>query len=187
MGRWKRPMLTFSFTNTMWHETLQASSLSHPGHNCHHCSSQRCPLLADCPARLQNSGKLKTVYIMGPAGGYKKDQHLIFFSPIFSGYFFRFLLWPHLWHMKFLGKRSNQLATTTATPDLNCICNLYHSSPKRQILNSLSKVRDWTQIFMDTMSVRFLTCWAHNGNCWLFYFFLKRVTKVKQLKVYYTT
>ena len=41
----------------------------------------------------------------------------------------------------------------TATPDPSCICDLYHSSRPRQILNSLSKARDQTRILMDTSRV----------------------------------
>ena len=33
-------------------------------------------------------------------------------------------------------------ATTTATPNLSCICDLYHSLWQRRILNPLSKARD---------------------------------------------
>ena len=39
----------------------------------------------------------------------------------------------------------------TATPDLSCICDLGHSLWQGQIPNSLSKARDQTQIFMETM------------------------------------
>ena len=38
-----------------------------------------------------------------------------------------------------------------ATQDLSCICNLYHSSWLRWILNSLSEARDGTHILMDTI------------------------------------
>ena len=41
-------------------------------------------------------------------------------------------------------------ATTTATPDPSCI--LHQSSQQQQILNPLSKARNWTLIFMVTMS-----------------------------------
>ena len=33
-------------------------------------------------------------------------------------------------------------ARATTTPDLNCVCDLHHSSWQRQILNPLSKARD---------------------------------------------
>ena len=41
--------------------------------------------------------------------------------------------------------------TATATWDLSLICDLYHSSWQRQILNPLSKARDWTHILMDRL------------------------------------
>ena len=52
--------------------------------------------------------------------------------------------------------------TATAMPDPSCICNLYHSSRQRQILNPLSKARDQTQILMDSGWV--LNPLNHKGN-----------------------
>ena len=46
-------------------------------------------------------------------------------------------------------------ATATATQDLNCICNLRHSSQKHWILDPLTEARDQTCILMDTSRVRF--------------------------------
>ena len=46
--------------------------------------------------------------------------------------------------------------TATATRDLSCVCNLYHSSQQHQILKPLSKARDQTYILIDR--VRTLTC-----------------------------
>ena len=43
--------------------------------------------------------------------------------------------------------------TVTATRDLSHVCNLYHSSWQRQILNPLSKARDQTCILMDPSQV----------------------------------
>ena len=63
-----------------------------------------------------------------------------------------------MWHMEIprLGVKSElQLqayATATATWDLRCICNLYHSLQQHQILSPLSKARDQTHILMDTIS-----------------------------------
>ena len=51
----------------------------------------------------------------------------------------------------------------TATPDLSCVCDLCHSSQQYQIPDPLSKARDRTHIFMDTMDL-FPLC--HNGNFW---------------------
>ena len=42
-------------------------------------------------------------------------------------------------------------ATATATPDTSCICDLHHSLQQLQVLNPLSKARDWTQILTDTI------------------------------------
>ena len=39
--------------------------------------------------------------------------------------------------------------TGTATPDLNFVCDLHHSSWQHWILNRLSKARDQTCILMD--------------------------------------
>ena len=41
-------------------------------------------------------------------------------------------------------------ATATATPDLNHVCNLHHSSHQCGILNPLSEARDRTCVLMDT-------------------------------------
>ena len=68
----------------------------------------------------------------------------------------------HLWHMEVpsLGVESElQLwayATATAMPDMSCVCDLYHISWQRWILNPLSKARDRTHILMDTSCVRYL-------------------------------
>ena len=42
--------------------------------------------------------------------------------------------------------------TATATPDMSCVCDLYHRS---QILNPLSEARDQILILTD---IGFLTC-----------------------------
>ena len=44
------------------------------------------------------------------------------------------------------------VTATIATPDLSCVCDLCCNLQQRQVLNSLSKARDQTCIFMDTMS-----------------------------------
>ena len=52
--------------------------------------------------------------------------------------------------------------TATALQDLSCICDLHRSSQQCRILNSLSKVRDQTQVLMDTSRVRY--CCATTGT-----------------------
>ena len=51
--------------------------------------------------------------------------------------------------------------TATAMGDLSHICDLHHSSWQRQILNPLSKARDWTCILMDASEIHFH--WAMTG------------------------
>ena len=48
------------------------------------------------------------------------------------------------------------------TPDMSRICNLHCSSQQCQILNPLSKDRDWTCIFMDISQIHFR--WAITGT-----------------------
>ena len=80
-------------------------------------------------------------------------QHLNFF------FFFFFALRPHLRHMEvpMLGVQSElQLpacATGIVMPDPSCICDLYHSSWQRWILNPLSEARDSTHNLMVTSQV----------------------------------
>ena len=46
-------------------------------------------------------------------------------------------------------------ATATATPDLNCICDLHHSSQQHPILNGLSQARDHTSNLMVPSQIHF--------------------------------
>ena len=79
--------------------------------------------------------------------------------------FFCFLGW-HLRYMEVsrLGVTSELqlLAYTTATattmPDLRSVCDLPHNSWQCQILNTLSKAKDWTSILIDASQVPY--CWA---------------------------
>ena len=81
---------------------------------------------------------------------------------------FYFFLGLHPWHMEVsrLGAESElQLpasATATATWDPSHICDAHHSSQQRQILNPLSKTRDWTLILVDTSRVHY--CWTTMGT-----------------------
>ena len=45
-------------------------------------------------------------------------------------------------------------AKATATQDPSHVCDLYHISWQRQILNPLSKVRDRTCVLMDASQIR---------------------------------
>ena len=69
-------------------------------------------------------------------------------------FFFPFL-GLHLWHTEVprLGVKSElqlpAFATATEMPDPSHVCNLYHSSQQRQILNPLIKLWDRPYILMD--------------------------------------
>ena len=52
--------------------------------------------------------------------------------------------------------------SASATPHLSHICDLHHCSQQLQILNPLSKARDWTCILMDTTCI--LNPMSHNRN-----------------------
>ena len=79
-------------------------------------------------------------------------------------------LGPHVRRMKGTsqGVESDlqQLAYATATPDLSRVCDLYHSSQQRCILNPLSEARDQTQNFMvpTWFLVRFVSTAATRGT-----------------------
>ena len=84
-------------------------------------------------------------------------------------FFFPFsFLGLYLCHMevpRLGGKSELQLpayTTATATRDLSCICDLYHSSWQRWILNPLSRARHWTHILMDTSRIHFR--WADRNS-----------------------
>ena len=68
------------------------------------------------------------------------------------------LLGPHLQHMEVprlgveLELQLQAYTTTTATQALSHVCDLYHSSGQRQILNPLSQTRDQTFVLMDAKS-----------------------------------
>ena len=79
---------------------------------------------------------------------------------VLSACFLACLLWLHLWHTEIPGpgiaSKPQLRRNTTATPYLNGICDLCHSSWQCRILHPLSEARDRTCILMDT--VGFLTC-----------------------------
>ena len=66
---------------------------------------------------------------------------------------------PHPWHMEVarLGVKSEMqppvYATATAKRNWSRVCDLHHCSWQHQILNPLSKSRDWTHILMGTSQV----------------------------------
>ena len=67
-------------------------------------------------------------------------------------FFFFFFLGPYPWHMEVprLGVKLELQLSATATPDLNHVCDLHHSSRQRRVLNSLSEARDQTRNLTDT-------------------------------------
>ena len=83
--------------------------------------------------------------------------------------FFFFLVLP-LWHMKvprlMVELELQVLALTTATeiPVLSCICNLCFSFQQHQILNPVSKARDWTCILIDTSLLFNLLSYSWNSQ-----------------------
>ena len=87
---------------------------------------------------------------------------------VFIFFIFFFFLRLYLWHMEVprLGVKSElQLqayTTTTAIPDLSCICDLCHSLRQCQFLNPLNEARDPTHLFMDTSCV--LKTLSHNKS-----------------------
>ena len=70
---------------------------------------------------------------------------------------FIYLLGLHPQHMEVprLGVELELYTTATATPDLNRVCNLHHSSRQRRILNPLSEARDQIYVPMDTRPMHF--------------------------------
>ena len=83
--------------------------------------------------------------------------------------FFSFsFLRPHLWYMEVprlgveLRLQLPAYATARTTLDPSLICNLRWSLWQHQMLNPLSKARDWTCILMETRQVRFE--WATMGT-----------------------
>ena len=84
-----------------------------------------------------------------------------FLPPSVFFFFFFFFLGLHLQHMEIprLGIRSElqppAYTTAIALWDLGRVCDLYHSSKQRQILNPLIKARDGTQILMDASQIPF--------------------------------
>ena len=82
-------------------------------------------------------------------------------------------LGPHLRHMEVSRLRVESelqlpaYTTAIATWDPSRVCNLYHSSQQRRILNPLSKARDWTHNLMVTRRIHF--CCSTMGTPWYFY------------------
>ena len=72
-----------------------------------------------------------------------------------------FFVGPHLQHMEIprlgveLELQLLAYATTTATANPSCVCDLYRSSWQCQIFNPLSGARDGNHILMDTSRVCF--------------------------------
>ena len=108
-----------------------ATATLDPSHVCDlHHSLQQCWILNSLSgARDQTLILMDTGQILNPLSF--SENFLIIFL---------FFLGPHLWHMEVPSPGVNselQLlasATATATPDLSCICNLYHSFWQHWIL-----------------------------------------------------
>ena len=71
-------------------------------------------------------------------------------------------------------------ATVTAKWDLSHVCGLHHSSWWCQILNPLTKARDWTHILIDTSWVH--NPLSHSGNSVKLF----HKTFKKKMKYFYT-
>ena len=74
-------------------------------------------------------------------------------------YYYYCFLGPQTWHMEVprlgveLELKVPTYITATATPDLSCVRDLYHSSLQHRIPNPLSEARDQTCILMDTSQI----------------------------------
>ena len=95
-------------------------------------------------------------------------MHLYLFCFFVCLFVLSFFLGPHQQHMEVprLGVQSElQLltyTTATATPDLSCICDLYHSSWQCRIPNPLSETRDRTHNLMVPGQIHF--CYSTMGT-----------------------
>ena len=118
-------------------------------------------------------------------GTHSSLAHYLFF------FFFFVFLGPHSWHMEVprLGLESElqqqAYTTVTAMRDPSRICDLYHSSQQRWILNPLSKARHQTCVLMDTSQIRFH--WATMGTPWKTTFIYKLVCLSIYIFVYFFT
>ena len=94
------------------------------------------------------------------ATGEQRSLFFSFLSFFFFFFFFFCFLGLCLLHVEVLGlgvKSELQLLQ-----DLSHVCDLHYSSQQCQILNPLSKAKDWTLILMDTSWVH--NPLSHNGN-----------------------
>ena len=79
---------------------------------------------------------------------YNENYPLILGPVTLTFYFFIFFLWPNLQQMEIPGLEVKlelqppAYTTATSTPDLSHVCDLYHSSWQRWVLNPLSEARD---------------------------------------------
>ena len=85
-------------------------------------------------------------------------------SRYFPDIFFFFSLGQQVGHMDVpgLGAESELQLPAYVTPiamqDPSCIFDLHHSSQQHHILNPLSRAKDWTHVFMDSLPL------SHYGN-----------------------
>ena len=93
---------------------------------------------------------------------------LTILKSIFFFFFFFFTAYGSSWARGWIGAAVATYATATAMQDLSYIYDLCHSLWQHQILNPLSKARDWTWILMTLCGflpiVRFLTT-EPQGEC----------------------
>ena len=80
-------------------------------------------------------------------------------------------------------------ATTTATQDPSYVCNLLHSSWKRQILNSVREARDQICVIMDASHISTEPWWEHPPlGIFLYFLFFSHLkngeNKMSSLEVY---
>ena len=94
-----------------------------------------------------------------------ESSFILFYFSLFLSF-----LGSHPWHMEVLrlGLSSElqlpAFTTTTAMWDLSCVCDPYHRSQQRQILNPLSEARDQTHNLVVPSRIHWPL--SHDGNSW---------------------
>ena len=111
--------------------------------------------------RLVGVGSLKSVLscrnqgVIRAGSFWRLSEENLCIAFFFIYFFFIFFLGPHPQQVEVprlgtdLELQLQAYTAATATQDLSHICDLYHSSQQRRILNPLSEARDRTHILMD--------------------------------------